>query len=55
MRYTEVDVFTDTLTAGNPVAVVHDADGPNESEYDGDTVRAGGRTWTTISGAVDLG
>jgi hypothetical protein len=40
---------------GNPVAVVHDADGPNESEYDGDTVRAGGRTWTTISGAVDLG
>jgi PhzF family phenazine biosynthesis protein len=26
-QFTQVDVFTDTLTLGNPVAVVHDADG----------------------------
>ena len=25
-RFTQVDVFTDALTSGNPVAVVHDAD-----------------------------
>ena len=25
-RFTQVDVFTDELTFGNPVAVVHDAD-----------------------------
>jgi PhzF family phenazine biosynthesis protein len=25
-RFTQVDVFTDRLTFGNPVAVVHDAD-----------------------------
>ena len=25
-RFTQVDVFTDELTLGNPVAVVHDAD-----------------------------
>lgn len=43
MRYTEVDVFTDTLTAGNPVAVVHDADGLDEP-----TMAAFAR-WTNLS------
>ncbi len=43
MRYTEVDVFTDTLTAGNPVAVVHDADG-----LDDETMAAFAR-WTNLS------
>jgi len=43
MRYTEVDVFTDTLTAGNPVAVVHDADGLDEQ-----TMAAFAR-WTNLS------
>ena len=43
MRYTEVDVFTDTLTLGNPVAVVHDADGLDDA-----TMAAFGR-WTNLS------
>ena len=43
MRYTEVDVFTDTLTQGNPVAVVHDADGLDEQ-----TMAAFAR-WTNLS------
>lgn len=43
MRYTEVDVFTDTLTAGNPVAVVHDADGLSD-----ETMAAFAR-WTNLS------
>ena len=43
MRYTEVDVFTDTLTAGNPVAVVHDADGLDDA-----TMAAFAR-WTNLS------
>ncbi|HEY0118512.1 MAG TPA: PhzF family phenazine biosynthesis protein [Cellulomonas sp.] len=43
MRYTEVDVFTDTLTAGNPVAVVHGADGLDDA-----TMAAFAR-WTNLS------
>jgi len=31
-RFTQVDVFTDELTYGNPVAVIHDADGASEQE-----------------------
>jgi len=42
-RYTEVDVFTDTLLAGNPVAVVHDADGLDDA-----TMAAFAR-WTNLS------
>lgn len=43
MRFTQVDVFTDTLTLGNPVAVVHDAAG-----LDGSTMQAFAR-WTNLS------
>lgn len=43
MRYTEVDVFTDTLTAGNPVAVVHDADDLDEQAM------AAFARWTNLS------
>ena len=43
MRYTEVDVFTDTLTLGNPLAVVHGADGLS------DQVMAAFARWTNLS------
>lgn len=43
MRYTEVDVFTDTLTVGNPVAVVHDADRLD------DAAMAAFARWTNLS------
>jgi PhzF family phenazine biosynthesis protein len=32
LRFSQVDVFTDELMAGNPVAVVHDADGVSADE-----------------------
>lgn len=41
--FTQVDVFTDTLTQGNPLAVVHDADG-----LDDETMAAFAR-WTNLS------
>ncbi|CAL8976313.1 Trans-2,3-dihydro-3-hydroxyanthranilate isomerase [Cellulomonas sp. T2.31MG-18] len=43
MRFSQVDVFTDTLTLGNPVAVVHDAEGLDESR-----MQAFAR-WTNLS------
>ena len=43
MRFSQVDVFTDTLTLGNPVAVVHDAAGLDEA-----TMAAFAR-WTNLS------
>lgn len=43
MRYTEVDVFTDTLTLGNPVAVVHGADGLSDERM------AAFARWTNLS------
>ncbi len=43
MRFTQVDVFTDELMYGNPVAVVHDADG-----LDDDQMAAFAR-WTNLS------
>lgn len=42
-RFTQVDVFTDTLTQGNPVAVVHDAD-----DLPDDQMAAFAR-WTNLS------
>jgi PhzF family phenazine biosynthesis protein len=42
-RFTQVDVFTDRLTRGNAVAVVHDAEG-----LDDDALRAFAR-WTQLS------
>lgn len=42
-HYTEVDVFTDTLTLGNPVAVVHDADGLSDERM------AAFARWTNLS------
>jgi PhzF family phenazine biosynthesis protein len=41
--FSQVDVFTDTLTAGNPVAVVHDAEGLDDA-----TLAAFAR-WTNLS------
>ena len=41
--FTQVDVFTDTLTQGNPLAVVHGADG-----LDDETMAAFAR-WTNLS------
>ncbi|KQY59318.1 phenazine biosynthesis protein PhzF [Aeromicrobium sp. Root495] len=43
MRFSQVDVFSDELTLGNPVAVVHDADGLTD-----DQMRAFAR-WTNLS------
>ncbi|MCL2596021.1 MAG: PhzF family phenazine biosynthesis protein [Promicromonosporaceae bacterium] len=43
MRYTEVDVFTNRALLGNPVAVVHDADGLSD-----ETMAAFAR-WTNLS------
>ena len=42
-RFSQVDVFTDVLTLGNPVAVVHDADGLDDA-----TLAAFAR-WTNLS------
>jgi PhzF family phenazine biosynthesis protein len=42
-RFTQVDVFTDTLMEGNPVAVVHDADGIGDDEM------AAFARWTNLS------
>jgi PhzF family phenazine biosynthesis protein len=42
-RFTQVDVFTNELTFGNPVAVVHDADGLTTQDMD-DFAR-----WTNLS------
>jgi PhzF family phenazine biosynthesis protein len=42
-RFTQVDVFTDTLMYGNPVAVVHDADGLTDDEM------AAFARWTNLS------
>ncbi|HEY2193268.1 MAG TPA: PhzF family phenazine biosynthesis protein [Actinomycetospora sp.] len=41
--FSQVDVFTDQLTAGNPVAVVHDADGLS------DEAMAAVASWTNLS------
>ncbi|MET0930951.1 MAG: PhzF family phenazine biosynthesis protein [Aeromicrobium sp.] len=43
MRFSQVDVFTDELLYGNPVAVVHDADGVS------DTDMAAFARWTNLS------
>jgi PhzF family phenazine biosynthesis protein len=42
-RFTQVDVFTDELTCGNPVAVVHDADELTEQQM------AAFASWTNLS------
>ncbi len=42
-RFSQVDVFTDRLTAGNPVAVVHDADDLSEEQL------AAFANWTNLS------
>jgi PhzF family phenazine biosynthesis protein len=42
-RFTQVDVFTDELTFGNPVAVVHDADELTEEQM------AAFASWTNLS------
>jgi PhzF family phenazine biosynthesis protein len=42
-RFTQVDVFTDQLTQGNPVAVVHDADGVSDDDL------AAFARWTNLS------
>jgi PhzF family phenazine biosynthesis protein len=42
-KFTQVDVFTDTLMYGNPVAVVHDADGISDDEM------AAFARWTNLS------
>jgi PhzF family phenazine biosynthesis protein len=41
--FSQVDVFTDTLTLGNPVAVVHDADGLDDEQM------AAFARWTNLS------
>lgn len=41
LAFTQVDVFTDQLMLGNPVAVVHDADGLDDEQL---TALPGGRT-----------
>ncbi len=41
--FSQVDVFTDELTAGNPVAVVHDADGLSDAQM------AAVASWTNLS------
>ncbi len=41
--FSQVDVFTDTLTLGNPVAVVHDADGLDDEQM------ASFARWTNLS------
>jgi PhzF family phenazine biosynthesis protein len=41
--FSQVDVFTDTLTLGNPVAVVHDADGLDDGQM------AAFARWTNLS------
>ncbi|MCW2823379.1 MAG: phenazine biosynthesis protein PhzF [Aeromicrobium sp.] len=43
MRFSQVDVFTDELTLGNPVAVVHDADGLTDEQM------AAFARWTNLS------
>lgn len=43
MRFSQVDVFSDELTLGNPVAVVHDADGLSDEQ-----MQAFAR-WTNLS------
>jgi PhzF family phenazine biosynthesis protein len=48
-RFTQVDVFTDRLTFGNPVAVVHDADDLTAREM-ADFAR-----WTNLSETTFLG
>ena len=42
-RFTQVDVFTDQLMYGNPVAVVHDADGISDDDM------AAFARWTNLS------
>ncbi len=42
-RFTQVDVFTDELLAGNPVAVVHDADDLTDAQM------AAVASWTNLS------
>jgi PhzF family phenazine biosynthesis protein len=43
MRFSQVDVFTDQLMSGNPVAVVHDADGLTDDQM------AAFARWTNLS------
>lgn len=43
MRFSQVDVFTDELMYGNPVAVVHDADGLTDEQM------AAFARWTNLS------
>nr|MCW2728037.1 phenazine biosynthesis protein PhzF [Aeromicrobium sp.] len=43
MRFSQVDVFTDELMDGNPVAVVHDADGVSDEDM------AAFARWTNLS------
>jgi PhzF family phenazine biosynthesis protein len=42
-RFTQVDVFTDRFTLGNPVAVVHDSDGMSDDQM------AAFARWTNLS------
>src|ERR1700689_2347346 len=43
LRFTQVDVFTDTLLLGNPVAVVHDSDALSSDQM------AAVARWTNLS------
>src|SRR5215217_9442057 len=43
MRFSQVDVFTDELMYGNPVAVAHDADGISDEQM------AAFARWTNLS------
>ena len=42
-RFTQVDVFTDTALLGNPLAVVHDAEGLTDAQM------AAFARWTNLS------
>lgn len=47
-RFSQVDVFTDTATFGNPLAVVHDGDGLSDADMQRFT------NWTNLSEATFL-
>ena len=59
--FTQVDVFTDTPLRGNPLAVVHAAQGTRLERAgrvhiarDGDTVWVGGHSISCIRGELNL-